>query len=106
MITVAKFEYKADNRGVRKLANSAGVGRAAVQAANAGKSFAESIAPVGKTGVYKRSFEVQQVPVETPTQAGFETRAGAILRNTAPHSLPVEGSHRVLRRTVDGMKGV
>lgn len=102
---MADFQYKADRKGVRALANSAGVGQAAVRAAKAGQRFAESIAPVGKTGDYKNSFEVEQVDVQVPTKGGFETRAGAILRNTAPHSLPVEGSHRVLRRTADHMKG-
>lgn len=103
---MADFQYTPSRKGMQAIANSAGVGEAAVRMAKAGKAYAKSIAPVGKTGDYKNSFEVEQVDVQVPTKGGFETRAGAVLRNTAPYSAPqVEVEHKVLKRTAAHLRG-
>lgn len=95
---------KLDKKGMTQLAQSAPVGKASVSAAMKGKAHAERIAPHGATGLYASSFEVEQTTVDVSTKSGVEKRAGAILRNTAPYSLPVEGTHSVLRRTVDSIE--
>ena len=93
-----------DKKGMTQLAQSAPVGKASVSAAMQGKTHAERIAPRGATGLYASSFEVEQTTVNVTTKSGVEKRAGAILRNNAPYSLPVEGTHSVLRRTVDSIE--
>lgn len=90
--------YSPDRRGMRDLGLDPQVGAAMVDAAESGKRWAESTAPV-QTGTYKGAFEVRPVTV----QAGFdnEDRAGAELLNTAPHSHLVEAKHRILGRAVN-----
>ncbi|UNX54084.1 HK97 gp10 family phage protein [Georgenia sp. TF02-10] len=90
--------YKPDHQGMRELGMSAEVGAAMVQAAEVGRRWAESVAPV-KTGRYKSEFRVEP----TTVQAGYdnEDRAGAALINNAPHAHLVEDVHHVLARAVD-----
>lgn len=74
---------------MERLARSAGVQRHSLQAAQAGQGFAESIAPVGPTGNYKRGFRVRAEQVSVPGRDGGR-RAGALLYNVAPHAYLVE----------------
>lgn len=101
---MANVKITMNREGMLRLAQSPQVGQVALQAATRGKAHAEQIAPRGETGEYARSFEVEQKMVDVRVKGGVERRAGAVLRNTAPHSLPVEGSHAVLRRTVDSIE--
>ncbi|MGO1562603.1 MAG: HK97 gp10 family phage protein [Actinomycetaceae bacterium] len=94
--------YRMNNRGFRDLAQDSGIGDAMIDAAERGKAWAEANSPV-KTGRYKESFEV--VKADVPGGHNNEQRAGAELRNTAPHAHMVEGRHQILRRATNIIEG-
>lgn len=90
--------YTPDRSGLKALGQSDGIGRTCLEAAERGKAEAERIAP-RDTGEYAESFIARRETV----LAGWnnEPRAGAILENTAPHSVVVEVRDNVLARVVD-----
>lgn len=97
--------YERDPRGMKALVMSKEVSDAALAVAQAGKAYAESIAPVGPTGNYKAGFRVARVVVDVPGRYGGP-RAGAVVENTAPHAHLVEYRNGafVMARTRDFMQ--
>lgn len=99
-------EFTPDSKGIRALTASDDIGQVCVAAAEAGKTFAESIAPIGPTGNYARGFRVAPVDVTVPGPWG-SIRAGAVLYNEAPHAHLVEwrNDSRVLERAAAYIEG-
>lgn len=96
-------QYRPDNKGMAQLATSRGIQDAMVAAGRRGQSFAESIAPVGRTGVYSSSFQV--LPATTVAGRPRGPRAAARLENYARHAIVVERRQQVLARSVDAIRG-
>lgn len=65
------------------MAKDAKLQDAMIGVAEAGKAYAESIAPVGETGEYSTSFGVSN-------ESGRLHSVGAMLYNDAPHAAAVE----------------
>ena len=99
---MARVSYEPDRDGVRRFAESPALQEAALDAAEAGATFARSIAPVD-TGEYAASFEVVPAVVDSPQGP----RHGAVLVNTAAHAIYVDGvdGYRVMARTLDAIEG-
>lgn len=94
--------YRPDHRGMRNLAQSAGIGQAMQQAAQAGKQWAEANAP-RDSGEYANSFSI--TPATVRGGRDNEDRAGAALVNSANHAGIVEWRHNVLARAVNAIEG-
>lgn len=95
---MAKSSYTPDRAGFREMATSSGMQAEMVAAANRGKAYAESIAPV-EEGEYRASFRVRPIIDGT----GAKARAGAILENTSDHAFEVEYTNddHILQRSID-----
>lgn len=101
---MAGIRYEPDFRGTGEGMTSPEMLAVMLAAAEAGKAFAERIAP-HRTGEYASSFRVEGVLRGGPRN----NRAEARLINDSPHAAAVEwrnhGGERVLGRTVDVIEG-
>jgi hypothetical protein len=105
-------QYRPNRHDVQAFFNSGQLYRAVERVALDGKTYAESIAPVGETEDYKSSFQVNRTEVEV----SGKPRAAAKLENTSGHAAPVEwgykgragrpgqSKHRVLGRTLEHLR--
>lgn len=97
--------YEPDHKGTGELLLSPGMHKLVGQAADAGKTFAESISPdqVPYAEGYIASFEVERGLVSSGVSGKGTARATARLVNTSKHAAAVEWrhDHHVLARTAD-----
>lgn len=98
---MTRGRYKADNsmKGMGGfILHDTKLQAAITRVAELGVEHAESIAPVGRTGVYSESFTV------TPERTDLK-RAGAMIVNDAPHAPLVEFERtHTLAKTADYLK--
>lgn len=87
-------DYEIDPAGLKQIASSAQMQAAVNALGRAGKAAAEAISPVGKTHVYRDSWEVRS----SSDRVGHDRdkRAAATLINTAPYASTVERRHHIL----------
>jgi phage terminase large subunit-like protein len=90
-----KASYKPDRKGIEAMLKDPRMAKMCEQAANAGKTYAEGIAP-RVTGNYAAGFEVET--------ALIGTRQTAVLLNKTKYATVVETRHHVLARTIDRIK--
>lgn len=97
---MSRTTYRPDRAGMAALALSPGMSGAMVEAAEAGRRVAETMAP-RDSGAYASAFVV--LPVTVKAGRANEPRAGAMLANTSPHAAGVEwhnGAHVLARAAV------
>ncbi|WP_289008948.1 hypothetical protein [uncultured Thermomonospora sp.] len=99
----ARIRYEPNYRGVGRLMQSRQMAAMLARRAQAGKAWAESVAPV-RTGEYRSSFGVSST---TRGTGRWSDRAAAYLYNTSDHATAVEwqNDERVLGRAVDVIEG-
>lgn len=99
-----EIRYEYDYAGTNRAMTSPEMLAVLVEAAEAGKAFAQRIAPV-RTGEYEKSFRIEGELRGGPRH----DRAEARLVNDSPHAADVEwrnhGGERILGRTADFIEG-
>lgn len=95
MATRPKASYKPDRKGIDGMLKDPRMAEMCKVAADAGKDFAEGIAP-RETGAYAAGFEVET--------ALIGSRQTAVLINRVKYATVVETRHHVLARTIDHIK--
>lgn len=84
-----KARMQRDSQGLEALLKSQGMQKAMSRVGTGILLEAERRAPRGRTGVYSESFHMEEGPIAVSTKRSG-VRAGARIRNTAPHSPAVD----------------